>query len=170
MLLAFFIVGVCINLGRGRTPDCHCFGQLYSEPIGWRTLVRNGVLGTIAGFIVWEGWGNPGPSAVAWAGTLTLTQQMLLAGVVFVSAFLLFAAWLLFHILRQQGRLLLRIDALPALRAHSSTRSMPVVSVVRWYRRTSVGSANCGRLPFSEELAEGLPGPCSLCESRTSIV
>src|SRR5215217_883929 len=42
-LLSVFIVGISINLARGRKPDCHCFGQLHSAPAGWKTLARNGV-------------------------------------------------------------------------------------------------------------------------------
>src|SRR3712207_7952948 len=30
-LLLLFIVGISINLARGRKPDCHCFGQLHSS-------------------------------------------------------------------------------------------------------------------------------------------
>ena len=33
-LLALFVVGISINLARGRKPDCHCFGQLHSAPAG----------------------------------------------------------------------------------------------------------------------------------------
>src|SRR5919108_6031571 len=40
-LLLLFIAGIAINLARGRTPDCYCFGALHSEPIGWPTLARN---------------------------------------------------------------------------------------------------------------------------------
>src|SRR6266571_1692272 len=49
-LLFLFIIGIGYNLARGRTPDCHCFGQLHSAPAGWSTLVRNAVLAGIAGF------------------------------------------------------------------------------------------------------------------------
>ena len=41
LVLALFIVAIGINLARGNTHDCHCFGQLYSRPLGWSTLVRN---------------------------------------------------------------------------------------------------------------------------------
>src|SRR5687767_5406519 len=34
LLLTLFVAGIGINLARGRRPDCHCFGQLYSKPIG----------------------------------------------------------------------------------------------------------------------------------------
>src|SRR5262245_21021140 len=40
VLLAVFIVAISLSLARGRAPDCHCFGQLHSEPIGAKTLAR----------------------------------------------------------------------------------------------------------------------------------
>ena len=58
-LLLAFIIGISINLARGRTPDCHCFGQLHSAPAGWSTLARNAVLASAAGFLVWQGRHNP---------------------------------------------------------------------------------------------------------------
>ena len=36
-LLLLFVVGIGINLARGRKPECHCFGQLHSGPAGWST-------------------------------------------------------------------------------------------------------------------------------------
>src|SRR5215210_1298589 len=55
-LLLLFVVGISINLARGRRPDCHCFGQLHSAPAGWKTLARNGVLVVVAGFVFWAGY------------------------------------------------------------------------------------------------------------------
>jgi uncharacterized membrane protein YphA (DoxX/SURF4 family) len=50
-LLVVFTLGIGINLAQGRRPDCHCFGQLHSEPVGWPTLARNGLLLAVAGFV-----------------------------------------------------------------------------------------------------------------------
>jgi peroxiredoxin len=112
-LLLLFVSGISINLARGRKPECHCFGQLHSAPAGWRTLARNGVLAAVAGFILWEGYyGGAGPSAVAWLGVLTSAQLLgLIAGLV-VLGILLGQWWFLMHLLRQNGRLLTRIEAL----------------------------------------------------------
>jgi len=52
-VLAIFIVAIGVNLARGRTHDCHCFGQLYSRPLGWPTLIRNFVFAAAAIFI-WQ--------------------------------------------------------------------------------------------------------------------
>jgi len=64
VLLLLFVVGISASLVRGRKPECHCFGQLHSEPAGWKTLARNGVLAAVAGFVIWQGYGGAGPSAV----------------------------------------------------------------------------------------------------------
>src|SRR5829696_287465 len=112
MLLLLFVVGIGANLARGRKPDCHCFGQLHSEPAGWKTLARNGVLAALAGFVVWRGYGGAGPSAVGWLTNLSTAQA---AGLVVGLAVLGAVAaqwWLLLHLLRQNGRLLLRVQAL----------------------------------------------------------
>lgn len=50
-LLAGFALAIAWNLARGRTPDCHCFGQLHSSPAGPRTLARNAALIAVAGFV-----------------------------------------------------------------------------------------------------------------------
>src|SRR5689334_9369818 len=33
-LLLLFVLGIGLSLLRGRRPDCHCFGQVYSAPVG----------------------------------------------------------------------------------------------------------------------------------------
>src|ERR687889_1864409 len=73
-LLSVFIVGISINLARGRTPECHCFGQLHSAPAGPKTLARNGVLAVVAGFVLWQGRDGAGPSAASWIAVLTSAQ------------------------------------------------------------------------------------------------
>ena len=50
-LLLLFIVAIGINLARGNRPDCRCFGQLHSTPIGADTLWRNTVLASMAAVV-----------------------------------------------------------------------------------------------------------------------
>src|SRR5215217_4600106 len=114
-LLSVFGVCIAYNLARGRTPECHCFGQLHSAPAGWKTLGRNGVLAALAGFVVWETYeGGAGPSAVAWLGTLSTAQLLGLLGGVVVLALLAGQWWFLVHLLQQNGRLLVRLEAVEA--------------------------------------------------------
>jgi peroxiredoxin len=121
-LLSVFVVGISVNLARGRKPDCHCFGQLHSAPAGWKTLARNGVLAAIAGFVVWAGYkGGAGPSAVAWVGALSTAQQLALLVGVLVLFLLAGQWWFLVHLLRQNGRLLVRLEAVEASLATSGS-------------------------------------------------
>jgi uncharacterized membrane protein YphA (DoxX/SURF4 family)/peroxiredoxin len=107
-LLLLFSVAIATATQRGRRPDCHCFGQLHSAPVGWKTLARNGALAGLAGFVLIAGWDDPGVSAVAWIGDLGATALLGLVGGALIGAL----AWVCFELLRQQGRLLLRIEAL----------------------------------------------------------
>jgi peroxiredoxin len=109
MLLMAFSAAILVALKHGRQPDCHCFGRLSNSPIGWSTLVRNGVFALVAGFILVAG---PGHGISAWLNGLTVSQQTLLA--VGLPALLAIAtlAWFVWQLLLQQGRLLLRVDAL----------------------------------------------------------
>ena len=62
LVLGLFIVAISVNLARGRTHDCHCFGQLYSRPLGWPTLVRNLIFAFGAGIVLWQTNSRPGSS------------------------------------------------------------------------------------------------------------
>ena len=61
-----FVAGISVALARGLEPDCHCFGQLHSAPVGWRALARNLALLAIAGFVAVAGWDDAGVSATQW--------------------------------------------------------------------------------------------------------
>jgi methylamine dehydrogenase accessory protein MauD len=113
-LLLAFVVGIGANLARGRKPDCRCFGQLHSAPVGWKRLVRNGLLMAVAAFVVWKGTENTGPSAVGWVGALSAPQLLgFLFGLVMV-ALLGIQGWFILHLLRQNGHVLVRLQALEA--------------------------------------------------------
>jgi peroxiredoxin len=128
-LLLLFVVGISYNLARGRQPDCHCFGQLYSRPIGWPTLIRNLLLAAVAGFIVGFGWSNTGVDFFALLGSLALAQRIeLVVGVILV-ALVAIEGWVLLQVLRQQGRLLLRMEALEA-RLASNGSAVPAAPPV----------------------------------------
>src|SRR6266571_3659666 len=111
-LLLLFIAGIAFNLARGRRPDCHRFGQIYSKPIGWSTLLRNLVLAAVAGFILGFGRTTAGLSAFAWLSALALVQRIELVAGLILLTLLLAEGWLILQMLRQQGRLLLRLEAL----------------------------------------------------------
>ncbi|GHO65128.1 hypothetical protein KSC_040200 [Ktedonobacter sp. SOSP1-52] len=109
-LLLIFCVGIGYNLALGRRPDCHCFGQLHSAPVGPSTLVRNILLALGAAFVVWFGRGSTGLSATSWFTTMPLAQQVALVAAALAAALMAGEGWLLLHALGQQGRLLLRLE------------------------------------------------------------
>ncbi|HWH12047.1 MAG TPA: MauE/DoxX family redox-associated membrane protein [Solirubrobacteraceae bacterium] len=63
LLLICFLLGLTRALRRGEAPDCHCFGQVHSEPASWATVGRNVALALPAAYVA--GFG-PGPSLAAW--------------------------------------------------------------------------------------------------------
>jgi peroxiredoxin len=113
-LLLAFVAGIAVNLARGRKPDCHCFGQLHSSPVGWATLARNGALAVVAGFVVWQGREQAGPSVVSWLAGLSTDRLLALIGGIIVLALLLVQGLLIVNLLRQNGRLLVRLEAVEA--------------------------------------------------------
>lgn len=59
LLLLAFVLAIGRLMQRGRAPECHCFGQLHSEPAGTPVLIRNVILAVVAGF---AGLAGPGRS------------------------------------------------------------------------------------------------------------
>lgn len=112
VLLVAFIGGIAFNLARGQTPNCHCFGQLHSQPISRATLIRNGVLALLAGVIVMQGPSGVGPGLLDALAMLSATTYLVIAAVVVVVALLAGQSWVVFNLLRQNGRLLLRLEAI----------------------------------------------------------
>lgn len=56
LLLLSFLTAMIINITyRKARPPCHCFGEGHSQPIGTRTLIRNGILIGVTLFIVMQG-------------------------------------------------------------------------------------------------------------------
>ena len=46
-----FSMAIGVNMMRGRDLDCHCFGSVQSEPIGWPAIIRSSAL-LVAALIV----------------------------------------------------------------------------------------------------------------------
>ena len=106
-LLLVFCVAIGRVLARGKTPDCHCFGNVGAAPVGRGTIVRNLVLVGLAGFVVIAGWDGAGMSVPRLAADLGAVAVVLGVAMVLHVAF----SWQLFA---QNGRLLERVSALEA--------------------------------------------------------
>ena len=107
-LLTTFIVAIAVTLARGGKPNCHCFGQLHSKPIGWDLVARNVALSLIAGLVLYKGPNQAG--VVEWLGRAIAGHELLfafgVAGLVLATGHL----FLTFQLVKQGGRLLLRLD------------------------------------------------------------
>jgi thiol-disulfide isomerase/thioredoxin/uncharacterized membrane protein YphA (DoxX/SURF4 family) len=106
-LLTVFTAAIVANLARGEKTPCQCFGQLSSKPIGWSTLGRNGLLGICAGSVIVGGHAQPSLMGV-WTGSAPSSMAILIS--VIALAALGGQTWLIFHLFKQHGRLLLRLD------------------------------------------------------------
>jgi protein-disulfide isomerase len=99
LLLAMFVAAIGVNLARGNTHDCHCFGQLYSRPLGWSTLVRNIVFVLGAGFVLWQESREASGNIFESLAQINLAQWLLLISVVVIAA----AIWALLQRRRQRS-------------------------------------------------------------------
>ena len=73
-MLTLFLIAVGVAMIRGRKPDCHCFGQLHSAPVGWPTLIRNCVLAAGAGWFISRGQSHSGTDLWKWLASLGTTE------------------------------------------------------------------------------------------------
>ena len=59
-LLFAFVAAMLVQLSKGNAPDCHCFGQIHSEPVGTVSVLRNIALLVLAGFLIAGGRSGQG--------------------------------------------------------------------------------------------------------------
>ena len=79
LLLLAFIGGMANVMRQGKAPDCHCFGQVHSEPVGWPSVARNGVLALLALLVVVQGPNGAGPGPIGWWESRSDAAQVALA-------------------------------------------------------------------------------------------
>ncbi len=110
ILLLTFTGGMLWQMAQGNAPDCHCFGQIHSEPIGRKSLVRNIILALLALFLIAQGRDSQGYSLTDGGSS---TMQLILIFLVF--ALIAVAIFYLNKVLENQKEILRRIDLLEVL-------------------------------------------------------
>jgi thiol-disulfide isomerase/thioredoxin/uncharacterized membrane protein YphA (DoxX/SURF4 family) len=126
-LLAGFSVGIAVNLSRGNAPDCHCFGQLHSEPISEWTLARNGLLAALSLVVISWGRVNRDPTAFNTLSQVSLARWVELGAGALIVLLLALQLWFMARLMRQNEQVLIRVkmiesdvrDGAPAI--HQST-------------------------------------------------
>lgn len=128
-MFASFGAAISVNLFFGRRPNCNCFGQLHSAPIGKGTLCLNALLLGGALFLVARGQDAYTPSFIDLIAVLTVTELVLatVAALVFVACAT--TTWFLLQLYKQNGRLLERIEALEA-RSLGQPKNAPAASTI----------------------------------------
>lgn len=104
-LFAVFTSGMIYQLAKGNAPDCHCFGQIHSEPVGMTGILRNVALLAIAVVLIVAGRANQGVN-------LTSTNQDVMEFVIGIAVIGLLAAVVYFlkKISEQQVQIMRRIE------------------------------------------------------------
>lgn len=105
LLLAVFIGGMIWQMQLGNAPDCHCFGQIHSEPVGAKSLIRNIVFAVLA-FAVLIFGGGIGLSQLSNETALQLFFGLGITGLLFASVNYLKT------ISEQQTKIIRRIEVL----------------------------------------------------------
>jgi|GEM_PF-314512 len=111
-MLLLFCVAAGINMARGKAPECNCFGQIHSEPIGPMLFVRNAGFALLAGVIVAAGRGGVGPGMGALFGKLSEAEAMLGGLVVVLAAAVVVLALKLRSMTAAQAGLVERVEKL----------------------------------------------------------
>lgn len=107
ILLLSFVGGIVWQMAQGRAPDCHCFGQIHSEPVGTKTLVRNIIFSVLALILVAAG---PNGQGLSITGGGSDTMQLIL---IFIAVALAGAAvWYLRKVLENQTQILRRLEVI----------------------------------------------------------
>jgi uncharacterized membrane protein YphA (DoxX/SURF4 family) len=107
ILLLTFCGGMLWQMAKGNAPDCHCFGQMHSEPISSKTLVRNIIFAVLALFLIAQGRDGQGYSFSD--GTSNSMQLILILLVLMLAGV---AVFFLKKVLDGQAEILRRIDLL----------------------------------------------------------
>ena len=176
-VLAVFCVAIARALRSGATPDCNCFGGLTQTEAGRGTLLRNVLLGALAAPAAAGAGGQP-VGALSWIALPAAPDRPAIVGLVACVAVLSWFAW---QLLRQNGRLLLQLEAQAP--ASSRTGQAPAADDLEPLERGSVAPAFTGLdldgRPVSLDalLAEGRPvvlfftdPACGACAPALEVV
>ena len=107
LLLTTFIGGMIWQMVQGNAVDCHCFGQIHSEPVGVKSLVRNIIFALMAIVLLFSGRTNQGLDLAS--TTVGMVQTVLLLFLVTLGVLLL---GYLVKVATQQNELMRRLGVL----------------------------------------------------------
>lgn len=104
-LFAVFTGGMVYQFAKGNAPNCHCFGQIHSEPVGVTSILRNVALLSVAVVLIVAGRANQGLN-------LATTRQDIMQFILGIAVVGLLSAvlYFLWKISEQQTQIMRRIE------------------------------------------------------------
>ena len=165
-LFLIFIAAIGYNLSIGKQPDCHCFGQLHSEPAGWSTIVRNIVFAAAAAVVIGQG----GRSIPQWLSDLSDVGQLgLILGGILIGLVAI-QTWLMRELVEQNRQVLARLETM-SLGVPPAGEKPAADLAPRPAAQFNIPDVNGGRLTLEGTLDHGKPvlllftdprcGPCN---------
>ena len=109
-LFLLFSIAIGVSVAKGKKTNCHCFGQLHSAPIGWKTIARNVGLTILAAILVLQRETAISSDFDLWMSSLTNPQRIIFAVSSAGAILLVVVLFLLLKILNQQKELLAQIE------------------------------------------------------------
>ena len=106
-LLVLFVAQMAYQLAKGNSPDCHCFGQVYSAPVSATSIIRNVIFAIPAAVLAVRGQTGQG-AAITDPNVNTLELGF---GIV-ITALLVVAAACLRKILQRQDQILKELQVM----------------------------------------------------------
>jgi peroxiredoxin/uncharacterized membrane protein YphA (DoxX/SURF4 family) len=162
VLLLTFIGGMIWQMAQGKAPDCHCFGQIHSEPVSRKSLIRNIVFAALALVLIGAGRENQGLSFSDLTSETDFMQIILgLAAVGLLAA----VAFYLKKISEQQVQIMRRIEVIELL-AHEDGKQITREDVETPHEGLPIGAPapdfeakdlNGKLISFEQFLAKGKP-------------
>jgi thiol-disulfide isomerase/thioredoxin/uncharacterized membrane protein YphA (DoxX/SURF4 family) len=146
-LLAVFTVVIARALRKGVTPPCRCFGQLSRSVTGWRTLARNVILLVIAAMLVGFGPGVDWLLPLLSSSSDAVPPQQIIELLAIAVC-----ALMLFQLIRQQGRVLTRLESMQAYLVPSPENDDQSIALTR-------GNAPYPPLDLGVPIATGSDAP-----------
>jgi uncharacterized membrane protein YphA (DoxX/SURF4 family)/peroxiredoxin len=165
-VLLVFCVVIVRALVRGSAPDCDCFGGLTQTEVGRGTLVRNLVLGALAAFAAFGTDESTG--ALGWIGHVAARDRVAAIVIGVLVAALVALGWFCWAVLRQNGRLLMQLDARATAAA---SLDLPPLAAGEPAPDFAAATLDGDAVSLSSLLAPSLPvalvfadGHCGACE------
>lgn len=150
ILLLIFTGGMLWQLKQGNAPDCHCFGQIHSEPVGTKSLVRNVGFAVLALVLVVSGREDQGLPITELASSLAEVMQIIFG--LIIIGFLFILLLYLKNIMEKQTQILRRLEVIELIAGDGN-----------WQERENVGDPNKG-LPI------GSPVPNFIMPTAAGLV